>query len=76
MSRGRSIEQRQLIVVAIAAGFESQAGPEQPDRQGFSRSGGEQKALEFFRKAARDRRWKASADYEIDMILNPDKYAY
>lgn len=42
----------------------------------YKKLGKNQQALEYFRKAARDRKWKASADYEIDMILNPDKYAY
>ena len=42
----------------------------------YKKLGNNQKALEYFRTAARDRKWKASADYEIDMILNPDKYAY
>jgi tetratricopeptide (TPR) repeat protein len=42
----------------------------------YKNLGQTQKALEYFRKASRNRTWKASADYEIDMILNPDKYAY
>jgi tetratricopeptide (TPR) repeat protein len=42
----------------------------------YKRRGQNQKALEYFRKASRNRDWKAAADYEIDMIQNPDKYAY
>ena len=42
----------------------------------YKRRGQNQKALGYFRKASRNRQWKAAADYEIDMIQNPDKYAY
>lgn len=31
-------------------------------------------AISYFELAARDRAWKASADYEIDLIKNKDKY--
>ncbi len=36
--------------------------------------GQKQKAIQHYEKAARNRSWKASADYEIDLIRNPDKY--
>ncbi len=42
----------------------------------YKKLGRKDKALTYFKKAARNRQWKASAEYEIDMILNPDKYAY
>lgn len=32
------------------------------------------KALEHYRLAAKDRSWKQSAEYEIDLLQNPDKY--
>ena len=42
----------------------------------YKQLGQSQKAIEYFRKAARNRQWKAAAEYEIDIIQNPDKYAY
>lgn len=33
------------------------------------------KALQYFREAAKDRTWKQSAEYEIDLLTNPDKYS-
>ena len=33
-----------------------------------------QKAIKYYQRAAKNRRWKQSADYEIDLIKNPDKY--
>jgi superkiller protein 3 len=36
--------------------------------------GKKQSAIRHYEKAARNRSWKASADYEIDLLKNPDKY--
>jgi tetratricopeptide (TPR) repeat protein len=36
--------------------------------------GQKQNAIRHYEKAARNRSWKASADYEIDLLKNPDKY--
>jgi len=33
-----------------------------------------QKALKFFERATKNNRWKQAAEYEIDLIKNPDKY--
>lgn len=33
-----------------------------------------QKALKFYKRAGKNRRWKQAADYEVDLIRNPDKY--
>ncbi|TFH02745.1 MAG: tetratricopeptide repeat protein [Calditrichales bacterium] len=33
-----------------------------------------QKAIEYYKKASKERSWRASADYEIDLLQNPDKY--
>jgi len=33
-----------------------------------------QKAIASYEKASKNRAWKASADYEIDLLKNPDKY--
>ena len=32
------------------------------------------KAISYFKVAAKSRQWKRSADYEIDLIVNRDKY--
>jgi len=32
------------------------------------------KAIEYYQKAAKTRSWKASAEYEIDLLEHPDKY--
>lgn len=32
------------------------------------------KAIQYYKKASKNRSWKASADYEIDLLENPDKY--
>jgi tetratricopeptide (TPR) repeat protein len=42
----------------------------------FKETGQKQKAKQFFLKAAQNRTWKKSADYEVDLIDNPDKYVY
>ncbi|KAA3617219.1 MAG: tetratricopeptide repeat protein [Calditrichaeota bacterium] len=42
----------------------------------YKNKGQSQKALKHFREAAKNRSWKQSAEYEIDIILNPDKYSY
>ena len=34
-----------------------------------------QKAIRYYQQAAKTRSWKASADYEIDLLKNPDKYS-
>ena len=36
--------------------------------------GQKQKALKYYREAAKNNSWKQAAEYEIDIILNPDKY--
>jgi tetratricopeptide (TPR) repeat protein len=36
--------------------------------------GNEQKAMGYFELAKRDRVWKRSAEYEIDLLVNKDKY--
>jgi hypothetical protein len=36
--------------------------------------GNEQQALTYYGIAAKDRAWKKSAEYEIDLIVNKDKY--
>lgn len=40
----------------------------------YRMSGRKTKALRSYAKAAKDRRWKQSADYQIDLLKNPDKY--
>jgi tetratricopeptide (TPR) repeat protein len=42
----------------------------------YKNNGQNQKAKQYFTKAATNRTWKKSAEYEIDIINNPDKYAY
>jgi len=42
----------------------------------YKNKGQSQTALKHFRIAAKNRSWKQSAEYEIDIILNPDKYSY
>jgi len=37
-------------------------------------SGRKQKALQYYSKASKDRKWKQSAKYQIDLIRHPDKY--
>ena len=37
--------------------------------------GQKQKALTYFKQAAKNRSWKSSADYEVDLLLNPEKYS-
>ena len=32
------------------------------------------KAIQAYEKASKTRAWKAPADYEIDLLKNPDKY--
>ncbi|MFC1726729.1 tetratricopeptide repeat protein [candidate division KSB1 bacterium] len=36
--------------------------------------GNEAKALEYFEKLLKDRRWRQNGEYQIDMIKNKDKY--
>ncbi|MCK4753803.1 MAG: tetratricopeptide repeat protein, partial [Calditrichia bacterium] len=36
--------------------------------------GQKQNAIKAYEKASKNRAWKASADYEIDLLKNPDKY--
>jgi tetratricopeptide (TPR) repeat protein len=36
--------------------------------------GQKEKAISSYEKASKNRAWKASADYEIDLLKNPDKY--
>ena len=40
----------------------------------YKHLGQKSKAIEYYKKASKNRSWKASADYEIDMLQNPDKY--
>jgi superkiller protein 3 len=40
----------------------------------YKNLGQKQKAIQYYEKAAKVRAWKASADYEIDLLKNPDKY--
>jgi len=40
----------------------------------YKMTGRKTKALLHYGKAAKNRRWKASADYQIDLLKNPDKY--
>lgn len=40
----------------------------------YRMSGRRTKALQYYTKAAKDRKWKQSADYQIDLLRNPDKY--
>ena len=42
----------------------------------YKHKGQKQKALQYYEKAAKHRVWKQPAEYEIDMIKHPDKYAY
>ena len=34
------------------------------------------KAIQYYKKAAKNRSWKAPAEYEIDILENPEKYSY
>ena len=36
--------------------------------------GQKSKAIQYYKKASKNRTWKAAADYEIDLLENPDKY--
>ena len=40
----------------------------------FRDTGQKQKALQYFQIAAKNSSWKQAAEYEIDIIKNPDKY--
>jgi protein O-GlcNAc transferase len=42
----------------------------------YKNKGQSQKALKYFKKATGNKSWKQSAEYEIDIIKNPDKYSY
>ena len=37
--------------------------------------GNEQKALAYFETAKKDKVWKRSAEYEIDLLVNKEKYS-
>jgi tetratricopeptide (TPR) repeat protein len=40
----------------------------------YQSTGQNQKAIEYFNMAAKNSAWKQAAEYEIDIIRNPDKY--
>ena len=40
----------------------------------YKNLGQTQKAITYYEKATKDRAWKAPAEYEIELIKNPDKY--
>ncbi|RMH61432.1 MAG: tetratricopeptide repeat protein [Calditrichaeota bacterium] len=42
----------------------------------YKHTGQKQKALRYYAEAAKNRSWQKAANYEIDLIKNPDKYAY
>lgn len=42
----------------------------------YKKQGQTQKAIRYYTEASQNRVWKQSADYEIDMLKNPDKYSY
>jgi len=42
----------------------------------YKHKGQTQKAIQHFQKAANNRSWKQPAEYEIDILKNPDKYSY
>lgn len=37
-------------------------------------TGRKTKALKYYAKAAKNRKWKKSADYQVDLLKHPDKY--
>lgn len=41
----------------------------------YKNLGQTQKAIKYYKKASKTRSWKASAEYEIDLLENPDKYS-
>ncbi len=42
----------------------------------YKNKGQSKNALKHFKAAAKNRSWKQPAEYEIDIIKNPDKYSY
>lgn len=42
----------------------------------YKKQGQTQKAIRYYTEASQNRSWKQSADYEIDLLKNPDKYSY
>ena len=41
----------------------------------YKKTGRKQKAIQYYKKAAKTSTWKQAADYEIDILRNPDKYS-
>ncbi len=41
----------------------------------YKKLGKTKKAIAYYEKAAKSRSWKANADYQIDILKNPDKYS-
>ncbi len=41
----------------------------------YKKLGQTKKAIKYYKKAVKTRSWKASAEYEIDLLENPDKYS-
>ena len=44
--------------------------------EAYKLKGQGQKALSYYEAASKSSQWKRAAEYEIDIIKNPDKYAY
>ncbi|MBD3224824.1 MAG: tetratricopeptide repeat protein [Caldithrix sp.] len=44
--------------------------------EAFKNTNQKQKALKYYERATKHSAWKQAAEYEIDLIKNPDKYAY
>ncbi|MGD9898224.1 MAG: tetratricopeptide repeat protein [Calditrichaceae bacterium] len=42
----------------------------------YKGTGQTQKAIQYYKMAASDRSWKQAAEYEIEILTNPDKYSY
>lgn len=42
----------------------------------YKKQGKTSLAIKHYQEAAKDRNWKQAAEYEIDILKNPDKYAY
>jgi tetratricopeptide (TPR) repeat protein len=41
----------------------------------YKKRGNTSQALKYFTAASRDRTWKKAAEYEIEILKNPDKYS-
>ncbi len=70
----KSAEQALLEALKISRSSRVKAGSNFYLGEVYKKTGQTQKALLSFQKAANNSAWKQAAEYEIDLIKNPDKY--